>query len=62
MELADSPEEATFRAHVREWLAATLPTLPWPEPVELTDKLPFWRQWQRLLFDGGYAGMSWPSE
>lgn len=62
MELADSPEEAAFRAEVRTWLAETLPTLPWPEPVELTDKLPFWRQWQRLLFDGGYAGMSWPSE
>jgi alkylation response protein AidB-like acyl-CoA dehydrogenase len=62
MELADSPEEATFRARVREWLAEALPALPWPEPVELTDKLPFWRQWQRLLFDGGYAGMSWPPE
>ncbi|HEY2195127.1 MAG TPA: acyl-CoA dehydrogenase family protein [Actinomycetospora sp.] len=62
MELADSPEEAAFRAEVRTWLGETLPTLPWPEPVELTDKLPFWRQWQRLLFDGGYAGMSWPRE
>jgi alkylation response protein AidB-like acyl-CoA dehydrogenase len=62
MELADSPEEAAFRADVRAWLDETLPTLPWPEPVELTDKLPFWRQWQRLLFDGGYAGMTWPRE
>jgi alkylation response protein AidB-like acyl-CoA dehydrogenase len=62
VELADSPEEAAFRAEVRTWLGETLPTLPWPEPVELTDKLPFWRQWQRLLFDGGYAGMSWPRE
>jgi alkylation response protein AidB-like acyl-CoA dehydrogenase len=62
MELADSPEEATFRAQVRDWLSRTLPLLPWPEPVELTDKLPFWRQWQRLLVDGGYAGMSWPPE
>ncbi|WP_433503076.1 acyl-CoA dehydrogenase family protein [Pseudonocardia halophobica] len=62
MDLADSPEEADFRARVRAWLAESLPHLPWPEPVELADKLPFWRQWQRMLFDGGYAGMSWPQE
>lgn len=62
MDLADSPEEAEFRTRVRAWLAESLPDLPWPEPVELADKLPFWRQWQRMLFDGGYAGMSWPRE
>jgi alkylation response protein AidB-like acyl-CoA dehydrogenase len=62
MDLRDSPEEAAFREDVRGWLAEALPRLPWPEPVELTDKLPFWRQWQRLLFDGGYAGLSWPRE
>ena len=62
MDLADSPAEAEFRAQVRAWLADALPTLPWPEPVELVDKLPFWRRWQRLLFEGGYAGMSWPRE
>ncbi|WP_181782981.1 acyl-CoA dehydrogenase family protein [Pseudonocardia pini] len=62
MDLADSPEEAEFRTRVRAWLAESLPELPWPEPVELADKLPFWRQWQRLLFEGGYAGMSWPKE
>ena len=62
MDLADSPEEAEFRERVRAWLAESLPILPWPEPVELAEKLPFWRQWQRLLFEGGYAGMSWPQE
>jgi alkylation response protein AidB-like acyl-CoA dehydrogenase len=62
MDLADTPEEATFRQRVRVWLAESLPTLPWPEPVELVDKLPFWRQWQRMLFEGGFAGMSWPQE
>lgn len=62
MDLADSPEEAEFRARVRAWLAEALPGLPWPEPVELSEKLPFWRQWQRALFDAGYAGLSWPSE
>jgi alkylation response protein AidB-like acyl-CoA dehydrogenase len=62
MDLADSPEEAEFRARIRTWLSGSLPSLPWPEPVELADKLPFWRQWQRMLFDAGFAGISWPPE
>jgi alkylation response protein AidB-like acyl-CoA dehydrogenase len=62
MDLADSPQEAEFRGRVRAWLAEVLPSLPWPEPIELTDKLPFWRRWQQMLFEGGYAGMSWPTE
>ncbi|AMM21859.1 acyl-CoA dehydrogenase [Frondihabitans sp. PAMC 28766] len=62
MELSDSPEEARFRADARAFLDATLPTLDWPEPADLVDKVPFWKAWQRLLFDGGYAGLSWPSE
>lgn len=62
MELADSPDEARFRAEVREWAETAVATLPWPEPVDLVDKVPFWQQWQRLLFDAGYGGMSWPKE
>ncbi|CCW10855.1 MULTISPECIES: acyl-CoA dehydrogenase family protein [Rhodococcus] len=62
MELADSPDEARFRREVREWAEKAVTTLPWPEPVDLVDKVPFWRRWQRLLFDAGYGGMSWPKE
>nr|WP_241251450.1 acyl-CoA dehydrogenase family protein [Candidatus Protofrankia californiensis] len=62
MDLADSPEEQHFRTEVRQWLATALPQLPWPEPADLVEKLPFWRQWQRMLFDAGYAGLSWPKE
>jgi alkylation response protein AidB-like acyl-CoA dehydrogenase len=62
MDLADTPAEAEFRARLRTWLTAALPTLPWPEPVELAAKLPFWRRWQRMLFAAGYAGLSWPKE
>ena len=62
MELADSVEEAAFRTAAREWLGWALPQLPWPEPADLVAKAPFWRQWQRLLFDAGYAGLSWPKE
>ncbi|MGH3432071.1 MAG: acyl-CoA dehydrogenase family protein, partial [Thermocrispum sp.] len=62
MDLADAPAEAAFRAEARSWLAENLPQLPWPEPVGLDEKLPFWKKWQRMLFDAGYAGLSWPAE
>lgn len=62
MNLADAPDEAAFRADLRAWLERNLPTLPWPEPAELVSKGPFWRQWQRLLFQAGYAGLTWPTE
>lgn len=62
MDLADSMEEAQFRGEVKEWLRTSLPTLPWPEPVTLADKVPFWKQWQKTLYDAGYAGLSWPKE
>ncbi|MDF3283209.1 acyl-CoA dehydrogenase family protein [Gordonia sp. N1V] len=62
MDLSDSPDEAHFRTRVREWLSATLPTLPWPEPAWLEDKRAFWSVWQRTLFDAGFAGLSWPTE
>ncbi len=62
MDLTDSPDQAQFRAEVRAWLASALPTLPWPQPVDLVDRAPFWRQWQKLVFDAGYAGLPWPLE
>ena len=62
MNLSDSPDEARFRSDARQWLADTLPTLAWPEPALMGDRLAFWQQWQRALFDGGYAGLSWRAE
>jgi alkylation response protein AidB-like acyl-CoA dehydrogenase len=62
MDLADAPDEARFRTELRGWLQESLPRLPWPEPADLVEKAPFWRRWQRMLFDAGYAGLSWPVE
>lgn len=62
MDLADAPDEAVFRQQVRAWLTETLPQLSWPEPPDLEEKVPFWRDWQRRLFDAGYAGLTWPRE
>ena len=61
MDLRYSESDEAFRAELREWLSRTLPELPehpvrddWPARVRYdTD-------WQRRLFDAGYAGMSWP--
>jgi alkylation response protein AidB-like acyl-CoA dehydrogenase len=62
MDLSDSPQEAQFRARVRAWLADALPALPGPEPARLEDKRAYWTQWQRMLFEAGFAGLSWPEE
>ncbi|MFJ8996213.1 acyl-CoA dehydrogenase family protein [Streptomyces sp. NPDC102279] len=62
MDLSDALDEAEFRQGVRTWLQSSLPELPWPEPSDMVDKAPFWRQWQRMLFDAGYAGLTWPAE
>ncbi|MCW2515816.1 MAG: acyl-CoA dehydrogenase, partial [Mycobacterium sp.] len=62
MDLKDSAAEADFRNRVRTWLQQTLPTLGGAEPHRLEDKHEYWSRWQRLLFDAGFAGLSWPSE
>jgi len=62
MDLADSPDEAQFRQDLRTWLEKSLPELSWPEPADLVEQAPFWREWQTLLFKAGYAGLTWPKE
>jgi len=62
MDIHDAPDEAAFRERVRTWLADALPRLRWPEPSDLVAKVPFWQQWQRMLFDAGLAGLTWPTE
>jgi alkylation response protein AidB-like acyl-CoA dehydrogenase len=62
MDFEETPSETGFRNELRSWLAVQLPQLPWPEPVDLEDKAPFWRLWQRMLYEGGYAGLTWKKE
>jgi alkylation response protein AidB-like acyl-CoA dehydrogenase len=61
MQLIDTPEEAEFRRRVRTFLEEALPTLAWPEPPDLVERLPFWQQWQRMLHEAGLAGITWPA-
>ena len=64
MDLNDSPAEATFRAEARAWLEANAPTTTssrW-DTRPLADRVAEARAWQRRLYDGGWAGITWPVE
>ncbi|MGH8907496.1 MAG: acyl-CoA dehydrogenase family protein [Egibacteraceae bacterium] len=65
MDFRDSPAEAEFRAHVREWLRAHLPK-GWPEgraaALTLDEAVEVRRWWQRELYDGGWLGLTWPKQ
>ncbi|GAA3522493.1 acyl-CoA dehydrogenase family protein [Amycolatopsis ultiminotia] len=62
MDLSDTPEEGRFRSGVRKFLEESLPRLSWPQPEDLVERVRFWQQWQRMVFEGGYAGLTWPEE
>ena len=61
MDLRYSDADEAFRTELRSWLAHSLPELSaaparddWPARVR------FDTDWQRRLFDAGYAGINWP--
>jgi len=68
MDFDDTPAEAAFRAEARAWLAAHAQ----PAPLDASSRRsPFGGQdeaahvrhckdWQRTLYDGGWAGITWP--
>jgi alkylation response protein AidB-like acyl-CoA dehydrogenase len=60
MDFRDSPEDAAYRAQVRAWLADAVAALPCPEPATITERLDYWRPFQKQLHAAGYAGLSWP--
>ncbi|HVE99408.1 MAG TPA: acyl-CoA dehydrogenase [Mycobacteriales bacterium] len=63
MDFRDSPDEASFRAELRAWLAENLP-VGWadraPEAGRGDEDLS--REWSRKLHAAGYAGLTWPKE
>jgi alkylation response protein AidB-like acyl-CoA dehydrogenase len=63
MRLRYSDSDEAFRAGLRAWLDTELPTLPPPPPRDAwAERRRFDTDWQRRLFDAGYAGLSWPAE
>ncbi len=62
MDLKDSVAEAEFRTKVRTWLSDAISELPARDPSRMEEKREDWSVWQRMLFDAGFAGLSWPGE
>ena len=63
MQLRYSEAEEEFRAELDRWLVATLSTIPTEPPRDAWAERRRWdTDWQRRLFDAGYAGLAWPSE
>ncbi len=69
MDIGDSPEEAAFRAEARAWLEehAELRDPTKRRHQSTTDAEQFehdaeCRRWQLVLYDGGWAGITWPKQ
>ncbi|MFM7060131.1 MAG: acyl-CoA dehydrogenase family protein [Actinomycetes bacterium] len=63
MDLRYSAADEEFRAGLRAWLASELPSLPdQPSRDDWVARRAWDTDWQRRLFDAGYAGINWPKE
>jgi alkylation response protein AidB-like acyl-CoA dehydrogenase len=63
MDLRLSPQELEFRDQLRDWLQVTLPGLdPRPADDDFAGRRAWEADWQRRLFEAGYAGIHWPEE
>jgi alkylation response protein AidB-like acyl-CoA dehydrogenase len=65
MDLGLNPGETKFRDELRAWLKANLPPkVNRPARTDESSKAyyEYLKDWQRKLFDGGYAGIAWPKE
>ncbi len=66
MDFNFTKEEDAFREEVRTWLADNLPE-GWMEgnrdlPEDGEEYSAFLRQWQKTLYEGGWAAIAWPKE
>ncbi len=71
MDFDDTPAEAAFRAEARTWLEANAVEKGHPddfsnghsdETMSDAEYAAACRRWQRTLFDGGWAGVAWPTD
>lgn len=63
MDLRYSDVDEAFRARLREWLSSELPKIPvQPARDDWSARRGWDTDWQRRLFDAGYAGINWPKE
>ncbi len=66
MDLTLTPAEEKFRDECRAWLEAHVPR-QWHDPAfheRLTpaEEVEFLKQWQQMLYEGGWVGLAWPRE
>jgi alkylation response protein AidB-like acyl-CoA dehydrogenase len=63
MDLNLTAEELQFRDEFRSWLVANVPKdwSAWREK-SLEESFPYLRAWQRKLYEGGWAAVSWPKK
>jgi alkylation response protein AidB-like acyl-CoA dehydrogenase len=60
MDLSVSPADEEFRESARQWLSENFPTDPRPRDHQAMRS--FDLAWQRRQWDGGWAGVGWPTE
>jgi alkylation response protein AidB-like acyl-CoA dehydrogenase len=64
MDLNLTPNEQQFRDEFRAWLKTNVPE-EWNGGTSAEDRddfIEYLRDWQRKLYEGGWAGISWPKE
>src|SRR5437667_6954833 len=65
MDLNLTPAELAFRDAVRAWLSVNIPK-DWVKTLaaihDQREHFEFLRAWQRKVYEGGWAGISWPTE
>jgi len=64
MDLNLIPNELQFRDEFRAWLKINVPK-EWKRGTSAEDRddyIEYLRDWQRKLYEGGWAGISWPKE
>ena len=60
MDYRDDTSEAAFRAELRAWIETHRPRDPEPQFGE--ERARFWERWHHALYEGGWMGLSWPTE
>jgi len=63
VDLRYSDQDEAFRAEVRAWFEGAVPEHgPPPPPGDWAARRRYDTAWQRKLYDGGYAGLAWPTD
>src|SRR4051794_40213079 len=60
MEIGDDLVQREFRAEARDWLLSNVPSER--RPTSGLEMRAFDVEWQRIQFEAGWAGISWPAE